>query len=282
MKTAIFSLVLFLSFSFSSIACSCMGIYGLCYVMDGDSVNVAMGDIIDTLRVPKLDSLGMPTDSLYTGLVFRVKDDLRLTGLNDTITIWSYSESWQGICYSSVEEYTITENIIFPFFRSTFSIDTVEQYDDFKIITDLCSPGYLIVDGDSVRAVGGLIYSGWSDTNLFNATHPATFHKSKNSLYSDFKNRLQNNLPCLDYTSIQELPSAAINIYPNPATDIITFNLTSNFNPNTVKLYNLQGQEVYTNQLKANTIDVSTLPSGLYFIELSNGEQLVRKKVFVN
>lgn len=68
---------------------------------------------------------------------------------------------------------------------------------------------------------------------------------------------------------------ANIEIYPNPSTNFI--NVISNNTISQIIIFNLQGQE----QLKStfNTIDISSLASGVYFLKAINSEGAITKKI---
>ena len=75
-----------------------------------------------------------------------------------------------------------------------------------------------------------------------------------------------------------------VNIYPNPATDILTVSLRSNVvSPVEYVLTDLQGRIVLSGALGQNTtnIDISTLTSAIYLLHL-NGENVAAYKVVKN
>lgn len=75
-----------------------------------------------------------------------------------------------------------------------------------------------------------------------------------------------------DYSSvlsIKTLYQDKINIYPNPATSILKVNhkIHSDF---TISIYNLQGKRVL--ESSTNTIDVSKLSKGIYFLQIKTSK----------
>ncbi|GAA0872840.1 hypothetical protein GCM10009117_19870 [Gangjinia marincola] len=66
-------------------------------------------------------------------------------------------------------------------------------------------------------------------------------------------------------------------IFPNPATDLLTINMTNKNDLKKVRIYNIQGQQV----IDATTpqIDISNLQSGLYLIKVigASGDQHARR-----
>jgi hypothetical protein len=73
---------------------------------------------------------------------------------------------------------------------------------------------------------------------------------------------------------IYDFDSINIGISPNPVLNRLT--ITTDISFETAKIYNLQGQLI--NEVSSNTIDVSKLTSGLYFVHLNIAGQTVTKK----
>lgn len=71
-------------------------------------------------------------------------------------------------------------------------------------------------------------------------------------------------------TSTYELANSTLDIYPNPAVDIINIEVSGNLNYS-VSLYDLQGQ-LLANDMNATTISVASLPNGVYLLEIRNLE----------
>jgi hypothetical protein len=77
-----------------------------------------------------------------------------------------------------------------------------------------------------------------------------------------------------------------IKLYPNPARSIVTleFNnqLAGEYNftlLNTEGRIVLQKNKVYNNGFSISTIDVASLPAGIYLLQIKNGENIITKKV---
>lgn len=74
--------------------------------------------------------------------------------------------------------------------------------------------------------------------------------------------------------------TADYNFYPNPTSEIL--NISSNTNFKVIAIKNMLGQNVLTYNSKETNflkLDLSTLSSGLYFVELQNGVQRYRTKI---
>ena len=78
--------------------------------------------------------------------------------------------------------------------------------------------------------------------------------------------------------NIEHYKGQSMNIFPNPASDIIHFNVKgNNNNETTIHLYNIMGQEIMTRSIEENTtleIPTHSLKSGTYFAILKNGNQI--------
>ena len=79
---------------------------------------------------------------------------------------------------------------------------------------------------------------------------------------------------------LQDGDNSAITVYPNPASEIINLNIPSYLNkPLTFIVYSSTGVLVYQSKVsginKTNTIDLSTLPKGIYFYTLKEGSRIL-------
>ncbi|MEP2937541.1 MAG: T9SS type A sorting domain-containing protein [Gilvibacter sp.] len=72
------------------------------------------------------------------------------------------------------------------------------------------------------------------------------------------------------FLSIPESNLSAIKLYPNPTSDILNWSNPENRSFN-VSVYSAQGKLVLSEASVINSIDVAMLPSGLYFLEISDG-----------
>ncbi|MEZ7940577.1 MAG: T9SS type A sorting domain-containing protein, partial [Flavobacteriales bacterium] len=83
--------------------------------------------------------------------------------------------------------------------------------------------------------------------------------------------------------SVDELSSESVLIYPNPATNHITVDLNGLEEPNGVlKIYDLSGRlglEKLANSVA--TIDVSYLVKGVYTLEVSTSDKVLRSHIVI-
>ncbi|MCC7533319.1 MAG: DUF5011 domain-containing protein [Bacteroidia bacterium] len=83
------------------------------------------------------------------------------------------------------------------------------------------------------------------------------------------------------------LAEATIHVYPNPATESITLNVSGTHSNNTnIAIYDVLGKVVYSKNINGNTIheklDVTALNNGVYFIKLSNEQGAKTIRIVVN
>jgi hypothetical protein len=71
---------------------------------------------------------------------------------------------------------------------------------------------------------------------------------------------------------LNNLYKNTINIFPNPATSFITINIKEGIPIEEVIIYNHLGQKALVAVPVNNTVDVSTLTPGIYFVEIATKE----------
>ena len=79
-----------------------------------------------------------------------------------------------------------------------------------------------------------------------------------------------------------QLPNSIANnfiCYPNPVKDVLNISCKNRTIIKEIIIYDQTGMKVLTENPSNNTIDVSSLPQGLYFIHLQLGDQRTTKKV---
>src|SRR5690606_31784251 len=73
--------------------------------------------------------------------------------------------------------------------------------------------------------------------------------------------------------------SESFDVYPNPVSDVLNIRMKNNLSLEKITVYNNSGQIVKTAQ--QNTVDVSNLSSGVYFVEITTNQGIATKKVIV-
>jgi serine protease AprX len=69
-------------------------------------------------------------------------------------------------------------------------------------------------------------------------------------------------------------------IYPNPANDVLNFDIKNDAQLSAVNIHDISGKEVFrnTNALNTSSVDISSLSSGVYFITFQSDRNSVTKK----
>jgi len=83
---------------------------------------------------------------------------------------------------------------------------------------------------------------------------------------------------------VDELSEESVLIYPNPATNHITFDLNGLEETNSIlKMYDFSGKLVFEKQSSSiTTIDVSYFVKGMYILEVSTSDKVLRSKVVLD
>lgn len=81
-------------------------------------------------------------------------------------------------------------------------------------------------------------------------------------------------------SNIRENLNETITIYPNPSNGGV-INLNSNLEINSVNIYNVIGQTIFSSKSNIKTIDVSKFNKGTYLIQIETDKGVVVKKVVV-
>jgi subtilisin-like proprotein convertase family protein len=133
-----------------------------------------------------------------------------------------------------------------------------------------------------IQALAGL--TGQSSTGTWTLRIRDTFNEDGGSLNSWSLNicTVSPALAVRDTT----LPNFAL--FPNPNNGTFTINFEAdNTNPVEVKVFDLRGREIYSNQyqnqsLFNQTIDLETIQSAVYLLKVKNGNRSVTKKIVIN
>lgn len=80
-----------------------------------------------------------------------------------------------------------------------------------------------------------------------------------------------------DLESIEEHPFLALNVFPNPSTDIIQLYLHDDMVNYQLRMIDLFGRVVLQQPMKSS-LDISTLPTGIYTIEVFSKKYFLRKR----
>lgn len=124
----------------------------------------------------------------------------------------------------------------------------------------------LDVDDNSTVYIGG---NTMSDSIVFNTN---VLQTTNGDLFlAKFKMGVQLNIP-------QVAPEDNISIYPNPASDRLYWSAPDNVRVNGVMVYDIKGSLLlYAETGKTSYTDISSLPPGMYRVQLHTGYGVVNK-----
>jgi hypothetical protein len=82
-------------------------------------------------------------------------------------------------------------------------------------------------------------------------------------------------------TGVEEYLADAINVYPNPATDVV--NVKSDVQINSVKVYNYAGQVIVNEEVNSMMyqLNSSQYQSGIYFFQIETDEGTISKRIII-
>jgi hypothetical protein len=204
----------------------------------------------------------------YIAKTHQVKRCLMFASPNDYSNNFSSPAPWlTGVSLSP-------DSIYFGF--NHLDDDVVDFSDQFEIWNDLGMNSF----GDSLNVD---LTNHYSTSHQLYTTVPGPNANDKHSLMIrdeqvplDAENKSFFE-PVWEYMldfevglSVIENNSQKINVFPNPAQNILNIEISNNSTYNLVSIYNLQGQKVFTKKLKFedNSIQIEFLPEGIYIIKL--------------
>ena len=144
--------------------------------------------------------------------------------------------------------------------------------------------------GNTILASSGFTSYQWYDNynnliigatdSIFNPPSVASYYVSVTDI-----NGCLNSSYSIEYTiSSIENYSSSINIYPNPTNGNIT--VISEYDIESIKLYNTIGNELYVvnnkeNKITETKLDLSTFAKGVYFIKININNQIVNQRIIL-
>jgi hypothetical protein len=84
-------------------------------------------------------------------------------------------------------------------------------------------------------------------------------------------------------TGLSKTLEQRLNIYPNPASDMLHLDWNDDINKAEVLLTNITGKTVLTKKLfdRNNSVEISNLPKGIYFITIKQGKDSYISKLLI-
>lgn len=177
----------------------------------------------------------------------------------------------------------MTEAIVFDSL-TTWLIDTTSAEAGFTLTTD--SMGNVTVQNTSANALVSYNFGDGTISTDTNATHNYAATDTmvsvsqivyKQCSFDTLTQNIQVRFAIADTstdtsTYIPDVATAEINIYPNPACNMVHLNSSTAIDR--IELFNLSGVKVLSNTT-ANSIDVSTIPAGIYQLVVTGAARQV-------
>lgn len=138
--------------------------------------------------------------------------------------------------------------------------------------------------GDNTYSQGQYVSHTYLDTGTYILCLYITDTLSCNNLFCD--SNVHITIAGTTISTVPQVPAGIrengawdagqVNVFPNPTTGILTIQ-TGGFAPSLVSVYDMSGRKVREEKF-VKRIDVSGLLPGIYFVELSDGGELVRRR----
>lgn len=80
----------------------------------------------------------------------------------------------------------------------------------------------------------------------------------------------------------ENILSADFRIFPNPTQGVLNFETADSMSLDKVEIYDAIGKRVFSSAVYNNSIDISALTSGVYFVKAFSGERQITKKIVKN
>jgi len=78
--------------------------------------------------------------------------------------------------------------------------------------------------------------------------------------------------------SIEDPTLVDVTIYPNPVEDELTIKTSADLIDKIATVFDINGKRINSSKLKTNTLDVSNLTSGIYFLRLESEGKIMKRK----
>ncbi len=159
-------------------------------------------------------------------------------------------------------------------------------------------PGFIRYYFSEPVHVEGTFYVGWKQYNeyMLNVGFDKNNWPTPHVLFYNYQGKWElSNKPGVillrpflydETTAISEpgMSSGSLRVYPNPASDHLFIKLPGgSFEPDMlVDLYDASGRLVQQKVIGKGSLDVSELPTGIYFLRLKSGKGLHYAKVLIN
>ncbi len=177
--------------------------------------------------------------------------------------------TFKSFCGYDSEVQNAPEGVTMEF--QVYTVDPYEFLDSVSIPVDLTELGF--ADSCYIRDLWKLedlgVFSG-SEFAPSIATHGAGLYQLSTQVIN----------------GVKELPESTLSVWPVPADDILRINYASEqyHGLSTVTVLDVSGRVVMQEEIQSDTateLNVSALASGVYFLQMSNKEEVLAKRVII-
>lgn len=180
--------------------------------------------------------------------------------------------------------YSNNEDLVMTFFPATNNAKMVADFTSFDVEPENnCSYDYLeIFDGSSTNSIFVGLYCGTASPGKITATNNEgaltfKFHSDGMVTHPGWEALMS----CDTGVGIEENKNQRVTIFPNPANAVIT--IESNKIINNIVLLDFSGHVVVNLKKKEKqiTMNVESLPKGIYFVKIITKDNILVKKLIV-
>ena len=216
--------------------------HGISSIAIDTNDNVFLSDL--DINIRKIDRFGII--STYVGRSYSYDSPDTIT--RDSCGVWTA----QGLSIDSLGQ-------IYYVDQTTARVKQVNKNDTVYTIAGLHVPGY---NGDNIPAIQAQI----------NHAAGTCFDRYGNLYIADVDNQRIRKITYSQSVGIKKYTDNKylFSFYPNPASEILNIELKTQ-NETTVQILNILGEELVAT--KEKKIDVSSLPSGVYFVRMCSSTQ---------
>ena len=138
---------------------------------------------------------------------------------------------------------------------------------------------------------GGVIYDLYNNSacdimaigNNWGTSHAREIEEHIVHQYDNPSYGLVTYIPFVDFDEANEYKTTDFVVWPNPVSNGVFSLVLDEATPLEVVIYNLNGQEVLSQHIenKVNTININSLESGVYLVEVKNAEKKMVKRIII-
>ena len=213
-----------------------------------------------------------------------------------TLCINSYGQSLvvsniDSVAVGTVDDFEIVSHATVTNMSDNTITAAVRRIDEgYNNLTDLNAICWLQCygPGDSVSPTYITLEPGGSTTNFSGHVYPDIGAQPMEGpidyVFFDINNPTDSTRITIKYvakagvTAVKDVAINSINLFPNPTTGIVQFDV--NIPVNSYEIYDLNGKLVQQDQVQSNSMNVADLKSGFYIIKATDGKKWYTSKLF--